>query len=88
MKKLKSIDYVMIVLLVALVSALIVLPGKGHGKHVPFDAPHQTIYDGLKDGRNQAETELVCMTCHGKSSSPLPTNHPPKEQCLICHLLA
>lgn len=88
MKELKGVDYVMIAVLAALVAVLIIFPSKGKGKHVPVDPKHLPIYDSIKEGRTQAETELVCVTCHGKSLMPLPPNHPPKEQCLICHVLA
>lgn len=88
MKQLKGVDYILIAVLAAMVAGLIIVPGKGHGKHVPVDPRHLPIYDAVEAGRSQAETELVCLTCHGKSTNPLPQNHPPKEQCLICHLLA
>jgi len=60
---------------------------KGKGKDIPLDDRHRPMYDALKSGRTRAETELVCSTCHGKSSIPLPKEHPPKEQCLICHMM-
>lgn len=76
------------VAVVAVLVAVLTLGGKGHGKAVPLDDRHRHLYQAIKEGRNQGETELVCATCHGPSSLPLPKNHPPKEQCLICHPLS
>jgi len=56
-----------------------------YGTAVP---PTILLYEAIKSGRTQAETELVCATYHDPGSLPLPKNHPPKEQCLICHVLA
>lgn len=88
MKKLQRLDYLLIALLTVMVAALTFLPDKGRGKNVPADVIHHSIYEGSQAGRSQAETELLCSTCHAKASMPLPQGHPPKEQCLICHLLA
>jgi len=42
---------------------------------IPQDAAHQGI-----------TAEGVCADCHAPGkSSPLKENHPPKEQCLVCH---
>jgi hypothetical protein len=59
--------------------------GKGKGKDIPLDDRHRPSYDALRGGRSRAEVELICTTCHSKSSLPLPKDHPPKEQCLLCH---
>jgi hypothetical protein len=87
MGRLSGKDYVMICILLLVLGVLTFGPGKGMGKKVPTDPRHMPIYEAIRSGRPQAETELVCSTCHGKSSVPLPKNHPPKEQCLTCHQL-
>jgi hypothetical protein len=87
MNKISRRDLFIIIALAVLVGVLSLGSGKGKGKNVPADDRHKSIYEGLKSGRSRADTELICTTCHGNSSLPLPKNHPPKEQCLICHLL-
>ena len=68
-----------------LIAVLAFGTGKGKGKDIPQDERHQASYDALKSGKDRTEVELICTTCHSKSSLPLPKGHPPKEQCLICH---
>lgn len=87
MKKISSRDWVVVAAVAALIVFLSMGAGKGRGKSIPLDDRHSPLVQAMKGGRTQAETELVCATCHGKSSLPLPKDHPPKEQCLICHLL-
>jgi hypothetical protein len=60
---------------------------KGQGQNTPFDDLHRPSYVAIKNGRSQAQVELVCTTCHSKSSLAFTKTHPPKEQCLICHKL-
>ena len=85
MKKISGRDSLCIAAGVLLLCVLTLGAGRGKGKSVPADDRHGSIYEGLKAGRSRADTELLCSTCHGKSSIPLPKDHPPKEQCLICH---
>lgn len=83
--KLSGRDWISIVGVVVLVGLLGLGTGKGKGKTVPLDERHHSSYQALKDGRSRAHVELVCVTCHNQTSLPLPKNHPPKEQCLVCH---
>jgi hypothetical protein len=85
MKKLAKRDALCLAAVAVLVGVLSLGAGKGKGKDVPADERHLSVYDALKSGRNRSDTELMCGTCHSKSSIPLPKDHPPKEQCLICH---
>ena len=78
-------DYISIGAVVLLIAGLALGTGKGKGKSIPLDDRHRPSYDALRGGKSHAEVELVCTTCHSKSSLPFPKNHPPKEQCLICH---
>lgn len=86
MMKISSKDWMVVAVVLILVALLSLGANKGKGKNIPRDDRHKPLYDATKSGRTQAETELICATCHGQSSIPLPKNHPPKEQCLICHL--
>jgi hypothetical protein len=87
-KKLRPIDYLCIASLILLAVVLNYGSGTGQGNDVPLDDRHRAVYDAIKSGRSRVETELVCATCHSKSSIPLPKKHPPKDECLLCHLLA
>ena len=83
--RLRSRDYLSIVAVVVLVAVLAVGTRKGKGKGVPLDDRHRPSYAALRSGQSRVAVELVCSTCHSKSSLPLPDGHPPKEQCLLCH---
>ena len=85
MGKISRKDLLLISALSLLIAFLTMGVGRGQGKEVPLDDRHRSIYEGLKNGRSREACELLCATCHGQSSTPLPKNHPPKEQCLICH---
>lgn len=87
MKKIGARDWFWIAAVAALVGFLSLGAGKGKGKNIPVNDRHRPLYDAIREGRSLSETELICATCHGRSSIPLPNGHPPKEQCLICHLL-
>lgn len=87
MKKISGRDWTVVAGVAVLILFLAMGAGKGKGKNVPLDDRHKPLSEAMKGGRTQTETQLICATCHGKSSLPLPKNHPPKEQCLICHLL-
>jgi hypothetical protein len=78
-------DYYTIAAVVVLIAVLAFGTGRGKGKLIPLDDRHRPSYDAINGGKSHAEIELICTTCHSKSSLPLPQGHPPKEQCLICH---
>ncbi|GFO66431.1 cytochrome c [Geomonas limicola] len=83
--KLSGRDWVGIIGVALLIGLLGLGVGKGRGKTIPLDDRHRSSYQALKEGRDRAHVELICTTCHNQSSQPLPKNHPPKEQCLVCH---
>jgi hypothetical protein len=80
-------DYWTIAAIVPLLVVSVLGTGKGKGRAIPMDERHGASLAALKAGKNRSEVELVCTTCHSKSSLPLPAQHPPKEQCLSCHEL-
>lgn len=88
MKRISGRDFLYLAAVAVLIGFLAFGAGRGKGKHVPADDRHRPIYDALQSGQSRTDTELICTTCHSRSSIPLPNNHPPKEQCLICHLPA
>jgi len=87
MKKIRGRDLLLLGAAGVVIGFLSLGAGRGKGKNIPLDDRHRPIYDSIKEGRGRVETELVCATCHSKSTIPLPKGHPPKEECLICHLL-
>ena len=88
MKKLSGRDALCLAAALILIGFLSLGFGRGKGKQVPLDDRHRATYEAIKSGRDRISTELLCATCHGKSSIPLPKDHPPKDECLLCHLLA
>jgi hypothetical protein len=68
---------------------VVLITGSGHekAKPVPADDKHRPFYEAIEKGADRVETEKGCTTCHNPRTDPLPKEHPPKEQCLICHKL-
>jgi len=86
MKPARRRDGLILAAAAILIGVLAFGAAKGKGKNLPRDERHQPSYDALDGTRPRADVELLCLTCHSQSSVPLPKNHPPKEQCLLCHL--
>jgi len=51
----------------------------------PGDAQHRSFLQALARGEGRAVVEKGCLDCHNQQQWPLPAQHPPKEQCLVCH---
>ena len=77
----------MIVLVVAALTLLIMSTVREKAKRVPANDKHRAFYEAMEKGNNRIEVEKGCLTCHNPKAIPLPKKHPPKEQCLICHIL-
>jgi hypothetical protein len=67
---------------------VLIMGARDKVKQVPRDDRHLAFYEAMNKGRARAETEKGCVTCHNLLSRPLSPQHPPKEQCLLCHKLA
>ena len=80
--ELLTIAAVVLVLVVLIMST-----ARDKTKRVPADDKHRGFYEAMKKGGDRIEVERGCITCHNSQAIPLPTKHPPKEQCLICHKL-
>ncbi len=80
-------DYLAIAFGVLVVAVLILSTGNEKAKAVPADDKHRPFYEAMEKGADRVATEKACTTCHNPRMNPLPKNHPPKEQCLICHKL-
>lgn len=87
MNKISRRDGLCIAAVALLLGVLMLGTSKGKGPGIPHDDQHWQFYDAFNNGRGRTAIELKCATCHSKSTTPLSKNHPPKEQCLICHLL-
>ncbi|MGD0886872.1 MAG: hypothetical protein ABSA46_18680 [Thermodesulfovibrionales bacterium] len=63
------------VLFVLLVLGLLSLLSGTRSPRIPEDVLHRVITDNT-----------ACLECHGPGAeAALKKNHPPKDQCLICH---
>jgi hypothetical protein len=72
---------------VAIVLGILLLnTGKEKARRVPADNRHRSLLDRLVKGADRKVVERECAVCHNARSIPLPGNHPPKEQCLLCHV--
>jgi len=61
----------------AVLLVLFFLSSKRKAPFIPFDDLHKNV-----------TTNAACPECHAPGKqAPLKQNHPPKEQCLICHVL-
>ena len=74
---------------IALILVILIIGGKRNkAGQVPGDERHRPFIDAVGKGLDRKAVEKECVACHNPKSLPLPKNHPPKEQCLICHLLS
>ena len=80
-------DLLAIAAVAVVIVVLIMITGQEKTKRVPADDKHRAFYEAVKKGGDRIEVERGCITCHNSQAIPLPTKHPPKEQCLICHKL-
>lgn len=61
----------------AVLLVLFFLSSKRKAPFIPLDDLHKNV-----------TTNAACAECHASGKqAPLKQNHPPKEQCLICHVL-
>ena len=81
-------DWIFVAVIVVVLGALLVGKGKLKAGNVPSDDKHSQFYEALNKGVVRIEIEKRCVDCHGIRSIPLPKDHPPKEQCLICHMFS
>jgi len=56
-------------------------------KRTPDNEHHRSFAAALGQGAKRETVEKGCVACHGVTGRKLPQQHPPKEQCLICHVL-
>ncbi len=79
-------DWLFIAVIGAIFAALVLINiGGEKPRNVPPDERHRPLIDLLANGKHREEVEKKCASCHNAGAHPLPKNHPPKEQCLICH---
>lgn len=53
------------------------------GNDVPDTADHTSFYQQLQQGDSRIALEKGCVPCHAISS--LPSTHPHKTECMVCH---
>ncbi len=81
----KKRDWLFIALIGTVLAVLLVNTGGEKPRKVPPDEKHRPLLDAFARGKEREEVEKKCVACHNSRAYPLPKNHPPKEQCLICH---
>ena len=82
---LKMRDWFFIAIIGAILAILLVNTGGQKPRNVPSDNKHRPLLNAISEGKAREEVEKACTSCHNARAIPLPKNHPPKEQCLICH---
>ena len=83
--KLTKLDWGFVAVIGVILAVLLIKIGGDNPRKVPSDEKHRPLVDAVKRGKSREEVEKVCVSCHNSRVVPLPKNHPPKEQCLICH---
>lgn len=68
-----------------LVLVLILNSSRDKPTCTPVNDRHRPFLEALVKGDRREVVEKECVTCHSVEARTLPPNHPPKEQCLICH---
>jgi len=72
-------------LIVAVVAVLLASQLRDKPHPLPDDDRHRPFAVQLRQGEARTGVEQGCVSCHNPQQRPLPSEHPPKEQCLICH---
>jgi cytochrome c5 len=83
--KLTKHDWGFMTIIGAFLAILLVNTGRVKPRNVPSDDKHRPLFNAMASGENREEVEKKCASCHNSLVVPLPKNHPPKEQCLLCH---
>jgi hypothetical protein len=81
-------DWIVIACVIALLGFLLTGKGRLKAGNVPNNDKHRSFYESISKGGDRIVIEKGCITCHGAPGTSLSKQHPPKEQCLICHKLA
>ena len=79
-------DWIFAAVIAIVLGVLLLNTGKVKTRPVPADDRHRPLMERLAKGADRETVERECATCHNARSLPLPVNHPPKEQCLLCHM--
>ena len=81
----KSRDAIFLLLIGVVVAVLLVSNLRDKPTALPDDERHRPFVVSLRGGEERSIVEAGCVTCHNEMQLPLSAQHPPKEQCLICH---
>jgi hypothetical protein len=79
-------DWLFVAVIALVLGILLMNTGTRKPKRVPGDDTHRPLLESLAKGADREAVELECAGCHNPLGTPLPANHPPKEQCLLCHV--
>jgi hypothetical protein len=79
-------DWLFAAVVAIVLGILLLTTGKEKPKGVPADDRHRPLLERLAKGADREVVERECAKCHNARDIPLHGNHPPKEQCLLCHV--
>jgi hypothetical protein len=79
-------DWLFAAIIAVVLGILLLSNRKEKPKPMPADDRHRSLLERLAKGADREEVERACAACHNARSIPLPVKHPPKEQCLLCHV--
>jgi hypothetical protein len=79
-------DWLFAAVVVVVLGILLLSNRKEKPKPVPADDRHRPLLERLAQGVDREGVERECAACHNVRSIALPVKHPPKEQCLLCHV--
>jgi len=82
---LKGRDGIFLLLVGIIIAVLLVSNLRDQPPGFPNNDRHQPFVTALAQGTQRTTVEAGCVTCHNPQQRPLTKQHPPKEQCLICH---
>ena len=78
-------DWLFVAVIAVVLGILLLTTGKEKPRQVPADDRHRPLRERLAKGADREAVERGCAACNNPRVNPLPGNHPPKEQCLLCH---
>jgi len=79
-------DWLFVMVIAVVLGVLLFGTTRERPKSVPADDRHRQLLERVAKGEKREMVEKECVPCHSPQQKPLSAKHPPKEQCLICHL--
>jgi hypothetical protein len=84
--KITKRDWLFAAVAAVVLGILFMATGREKPGRVPIDGRHRPLLERLAKGAGREVVERECAGCHNARGIRFPVNHPPKEQCLLCHV--